>query len=82
MLIADLALRPEAQKLIDQYADKKDEHPRAVFQKTDVREWAQLEQMFSVAVQEFGSIDIVCPGAGIYDPHCTHPHFFPVKSQD
>lgn len=28
--------------------------------------------MFRVAVQEFGKVDIVCPGAGIYDPHWTN----------
>ncbi|KAF2646430.1 NAD(P)-binding protein [Massarina eburnea CBS 473.64] len=68
VLIADLALRPEAQKLIDQYTSK----PRAVFQKTDVTDWPQLERMFEVANKEFDSIDIVCPGAGIYDPHWTN----------
>ncbi|KAF1951308.1 NAD(P)-binding protein [Byssothecium circinans] len=68
VLIADLALRPEAQKLLDQYTSK----PRAVFQKTDVTEWPQLERMFGVANKEFKSIDIVCPGAGIYDPHWSN----------
>ena len=28
--------------------------------------------MFEVALQVFGSIDIVCPGAGIYDPHWSN----------
>lgn len=28
----------------------------------------QLEQMFQVAEKEFGEIDIVCPGAGVYEP--------------
>jgi NAD(P)-dependent dehydrogenase (short-subunit alcohol dehydrogenase family) len=65
VLIADLALRPEAQSLVDQYTAK---IPRAVFQRTDVREWKQLEQMFEVAEKEFGEVDIVCPGAGIYEP--------------
>lgn len=42
--------------------------------------------MFSVGVQEFGQIDIVCPGAGIYDPHWSnfwHPPGVPGgKSRD
>lgn len=28
--------------------------------------------MFSAAISAFGSVDIVCPGAGIYDPHWTN----------
>ncbi|KAF1931923.1 NAD(P)-binding protein [Didymella exigua CBS 183.55] len=64
VLIADLSLRPEAQALIDTYTSS----PRAVFQETDVTDWAALEHMFAVAAQAFGDIDIVCPGAGIYDP--------------
>ena len=70
MLFADLALRPEAQKLIDEYGTKAEGKPRAVFQKTDVADWTQLSRMFEVASKVFGRIDIVCPGAGIYDPHC------------
>lgn len=64
MLLADLSLRPEAQHLIETYTS----HPRAVFQKTDVTDWTQLETMFTTASQRFGAVDIVCPGAGIYDP--------------
>lgn len=86
VLIADLALRPEAQKLVDDYSRKEEGKPRAVFLKTDVTDWPQLERMFSVAVQEFGQVDIVCPGAGIYDPHWTnfwHPPGVPGgKSKD
>jgi len=41
---------------------------RAIFQKTDVTDWMQLERMFEVAEREFGEIDIVCPGAGVYEP--------------
>lgn len=54
-MIADLALRPEAQKLIDEYTS----HPRAVFVKTDVVMWDQLTNMFDVAEKEFGGADIV-----------------------
>ncbi|KAH7377678.1 hypothetical protein BKA66DRAFT_153917 [Pyrenochaeta sp. MPI-SDFR-AT-0127] len=72
VLIADLSLRPEAQKLLDEYSKKEAGRPRAVFLKTDVTNWPQLENMFTVAVKEFGSVDIVCPGAGIYDPHWSN----------
>lgn len=62
VVFADLALRPEAQSLVDEYKDK------ATFQKTDVTSWQQLDQMFQTAQDKFGSIDIVCPGAGVYEP--------------
>jgi 3-hydroxybutyrate dehydrogenase len=65
VLFADLSLRPEAQKLVDKYSQKT---PRAVFRKTDVTEWVDLEAMFATAINKFGTIDIVCPGAGIYEP--------------
>lgn len=65
MLIADLALRPEAKALVETYSTGS---PRAIFQETDVCEWLQLERMFEVAEREFGEIDIVCPGAGVYEP--------------
>ncbi|KAF7164386.1 hypothetical protein CNMCM5623_008974 [Aspergillus felis] len=68
VLIADLALRPEAQEVVTNYSDQSDTPNRAVFQKTDVVDWEQLERMFEVAVREFGDVDIVCPGAGIYEP--------------
>ncbi|KAL2069264.1 hypothetical protein VTL71DRAFT_15602 [Oculimacula yallundae] len=41
---------------------------RAVFQKTDVTDWTQLEQAFERALSEFGSLELVCPGAGIFEP--------------
>ncbi|KAF2847395.1 NAD(P)-binding protein [Plenodomus tracheiphilus IPT5] len=85
VLIADLALRPEAQVLVDQYTShptphshkpngtkQEDTKPRAVFLTTDVTNWPQLEDMFTVALKEFGGVDIVCPGAGVYDPHWSN----------
>ncbi|KAF2714338.1 NAD(P)-binding protein [Pleomassaria siparia CBS 279.74] len=75
VLIADLALRPEAQRLVDEYAGKEGEvegKAKAVFLKTDVTDWKQLERIFEVARGVFGGVDIVCPGAGIYDPHWSN----------
>ena len=69
IVIADLALRPEAKVLVDKHTSGP---VRAVFQQTDVTDWIQLERMFEVAEREFGTIDIVCPGAGIYEPVCIH----------
>jgi 3-hydroxybutyrate dehydrogenase len=65
VVFADLSLRPEAQDLVSAHQD---ETPKAFFQKTDVRDWTQLSQIFEVAKQQFGAVDIVCPGAGVYEP--------------
>lgn len=62
VVIADLALRPEAQKLIDEYTSQ----PRAVFVKTNVVVWDELTNMFDVAEKEFGGADIVCQS--LYQP--------------
>lgn len=39
-----------------------------MFVRADVTLWADLRRMFEVAVSEFGSFDIVCPGAGVFEP--------------
>lgn len=72
-MFADLALRPEAEELVSKYQSTPN---KAVFQRTDVTSWPDLDAMFAVAQQQFGSIDIVCPGAGIFEPVWTsfwHP---------
>ncbi|KND89015.1 15-hydroxyprostaglandin dehydrogenase [NAD(+)] [Tolypocladium ophioglossoides CBS 100239] len=71
VLLADICLRPEAQALISNHQDNTGT-PRAVFIKTDVTSWTDLRRMFDTAVAEFGSFDIVCPGAGIYEPHWSN----------
>ncbi|KAI5303061.1 hypothetical protein KEM56_000070 [Ascosphaera pollenicola] len=69
VIIADLALRPEAQALIDQYT----ESPKAIFVQTDVTSWKALRNMFDVAEKEFeGGLDIVCPGAGVFEPNFSN----------
>ncbi|CRG87690.1 hypothetical protein PISL3812_04710 [Talaromyces islandicus] len=71
VLIADLALRPEARVIVDKYSGRSGS-ARAVFQKTNVIDWKQLEEMFAVAEREFGEVDIVCPGAGVYEEHWSN----------
>lgn len=68
VLFADLVLRPEAQELVSSHANNSQSPAKAVFQKTDVRDWQHLERMFHVARKDFGGADIVCPGAGVYEP--------------
>jgi 3-hydroxybutyrate dehydrogenase len=67
VIFADLSLRPEAQAVVSQYPLDAS-GAKAVFQKTDVSDWVQLDKMFEVAIEHFGGADIVCPGAGIYEP--------------
>ncbi|TAQ86321.1 hypothetical protein B7494_g5358 [Chlorociboria aeruginascens] len=71
VLIADLALRPEAEALLSSYP-LSSTGAKAFFQQTDVADWAQLDTMFSIALEKFGGVDIVCPGAGIYEPEWTN----------
>lgn len=68
VVFADLGLRPEARAITDKYSQKSKDQPRAFFQKTDVTNWKQLSRMFEVAQEEFGGTDIVCPGAGVFEP--------------
>ncbi|KAH7392406.1 hypothetical protein DE146DRAFT_662398 [Phaeosphaeria sp. MPI-PUGE-AT-0046c] len=72
VLLADLTLRPEASALLSQYPSSNTSGPRALFCKTDVTSWPDLTTMFNTAISAFGSVDIVCPGAGVYDPHWTN----------
>jgi 3-hydroxybutyrate dehydrogenase len=68
VVVADLALSPDAEAL-----NKYTESPKAIFQKTDVTDWAQLDAAFKVAQESFRSIDIVCTGAGLSEPVSQHP---------
>ncbi|KAF6782477.1 nad-dependent 15-hydroxyprostaglandin dehydrogenase, partial [Colletotrichum musicola] len=68
VVIADIALRPEAQDLVAKHQSS----PRAVFVKTDVTSWPALSHMFDVTLAEFGGFDILCPGAGVYEPHWSN----------
>ncbi|KAL8716405.1 MAG: hypothetical protein Q9220_000312 [cf. Caloplaca sp. 1 TL-2023] len=75
VVLADLALRPEAKDLVAAHSSPSPSSARAFFQETDVREWSQLERMFETAIREFGNVDIVCPGAGVYEPVRNSPPF-------
>ena len=67
VVIADLRLTAEAEELVA--AEKAGEGlARIVFKKTDVTNWKQLQSAFDTAISEFRELDIVCPGAGIFDP--------------
>jgi 3-hydroxybutyrate dehydrogenase len=62
-VIGDLQLTPEAQELTETKSPAK-----VLFKKTDVTNWAQLADLFSYTERTLGAPDIVCPGAGIFEP--------------
>lgn len=64
-MIGDIALRPEAEKLVKQYSESTS---KAVYCKTDATSWKDLNALFKAAEDQFGTFDIVCPGAGIFEP--------------
>lgn len=71
VVVADISLRPEAETLLSHHKDT-NAKPRAVFVKTDVSSWPALSNMFNVTITEFGGFDILCPGAGVYEPHWSN----------
>ncbi|KAL1632668.1 hypothetical protein SLS56_003365 [Neofusicoccum ribis] len=75
VVFADVALRPEARELVAQHSDASTT-PRALFVETDVTSWPALSRTFAAALAAFGDFDILCPGAGVYEPHWSsfwHP---------
>ncbi|CAJ2512613.1 Uu.00g007320.m01.CDS01 [Anthostomella pinea] len=70
VIVGDLALRPAAEEVAKAYP-----HPPAapgkaslLFHKTDVKSWPQLSSLWNTAVSTFPQVDIVVPGAGVYEP--------------
>lgn len=70
-------LRPEAQTLVDENQLS----PRVKFVKTDVSDWAHLSKLFEETLEEFGAVDIVCPGAGVFEPHWSNFWYPPGEAQ-
>ncbi|KAJ3546554.1 hypothetical protein NM208_g1946 [Fusarium decemcellulare] len=66
VVFCDLALRPEAQSVLGEFKSK------AIFHKTDVTSWEDLAGAFKIAQRHFGTVDIVCPGAGIFEPPASN----------
>ncbi|GKT51041.1 15-hydroxyprostaglandin dehydrogenase [NAD(+)] [Colletotrichum spaethianum] len=71
VVIADISLRPEAEALVLKHQDATAK-ARAVFVQTDVTSWPALSNIFQVAISEFNGFDILCPGAGVYEPHWSN----------
>lgn len=71
VVFADISLRPEAQDLVRQHDDAS-KSPRALFVETDVTSWPALRDLFATTLAAFGDFDILCPGAGVYEPHWSN----------
>lgn len=85
VILADLKLRPEAEELLLRYTNTEAGKPSAFFQKVDLADWAQISSLWKAALQTFPQIDIVCNGAGIYEPPETsfwHPPGISPLAQD
>lgn len=67
VVIGDLQLTADAQKLVESSSSSK-----ALFKKTDVTDWIELTDLFTFTEKELGAPDIVCPGAGIFEPKWSH----------
>ncbi|KAH7265067.1 uncharacterized protein BKA55DRAFT_502165 [Fusarium redolens] len=69
VLIADLKLRPEAEQLLRQYPfPGVDGKAGVLFQETNVASWSQLTAAWKTALRKFTTVDIVVPGAGLFEP--------------
>lgn len=63
VVIGDLALGQEAQKLVDGSGGN------VIFKKTDVTNWKELNDLVTAAKDKFGSTpDVYIAGAGIFEP--------------
>ncbi|KAI0439652.1 short chain dehydrogenase [Xylaria telfairii] len=70
VVIGDIALRPEAKELVSQYSHKGGSPgPSAIFHQTDVTSWPQLSSLFEKCLSSFGRVDIIVPGAGVFEPY-------------
>lgn len=75
VLIADLALQPVAEEFIKTVKD-----PKVVFVKTDVTKWDEIQHAFDSTITEFGRLDIVVPGAGVFEPVCLHTNHYKLNT--
>ncbi|GKT96177.1 NAD-dependent 15-hydroxyprostaglandin dehydrogenase [Colletotrichum tofieldiae] len=69
VMIGDLTLRPDASSLLAQYPHpQQPNRPSALFQPTNVSSWPQLTRLWKKTLTSFPRVDIVVPGAGIFEP--------------
>lgn len=70
VIIADLKLRPEAEATLHKYSKENaaTNGAYALFHPTDLADWSQINSLWETALATFPQINIVCNGAGLYEP--------------
>ncbi|ODA83625.1 hypothetical protein RJ55_02140 [Drechmeria coniospora] len=70
VIIGDLKLTAEAETLLSKFPHppRDGQSASVVFQQTDVTSWPQLSGLFAAGLAAFPTLDIVVPGAGLFDP--------------
>lgn len=69
VIVGDLQYRPEVEPLLTRFPHPPTAgKPSLIFQKTDVTSWVDLSALWTKAVGSFPSVDIVVPGAGLFEP--------------
>ncbi|TDZ28986.1 1-deoxy-11-beta-hydroxypentalenate dehydrogenase [Colletotrichum spinosum] len=71
VLLADVKLRPEAEETVHKWSKEKSGEnggSYAMFHPTDLTDWSQISSLWDTALQTFPQVDIVCNGAGLYEP--------------
>ncbi|CAG8231532.1 unnamed protein product [Penicillium salamii] len=69
VVFADLKLQPGAESTLQNHPLSSNERPvGAIFHKTDVTDWSQLNSLFEATLKVFGQVDIIANIAGVYDP--------------
>ncbi|KAM0415948.1 hypothetical protein ACHAPT_013101 [Fusarium lateritium] len=66
VIVGDLQLRPEAEEVQKEYPAGGE--VQFLFHKTDVASWPQLSSLWQASLEAFPQIDLVVPGAGVYEP--------------
>lgn len=70
VVIADLALRPEAESLLTQHPANSS--PSCHFHRTNVSSWPNLQTLWDFSAKAFPKgIDIVVAGAGVFEPRSS-----------
>lgn len=78
VIAGDLALRPEAEAVAKAYPYPATEDKASfIFHRTDVTSFKDLDALWQHAVATFPSIDLVVPGAGVYEPESSSFWFPP-----
>ncbi|KAH7134415.1 hypothetical protein EDB81DRAFT_949731 [Dactylonectria macrodidyma] len=69
VIFADIALRPEAEATVAKFPHPPtDGAPSAVFRHVDQSNWSHISTTWAFALEIFGRVDLLCPGAGIWEP--------------